>query len=113
MLTTLQQKLIDVATPIVQHYFTDVTEHDTLAVSNMEIGEVRMWFLRNTGTWMCVLKQEINANVEFRGLITKLICRPDEFNDGYCKVFVVHKTSEDDGEIVPVTYEELQYLKRL
>lgn len=110
MFTPLQQKLIETAEPIVKHYFTDVTEHDIKAVDAMEIGEYRFWSLRNTGTWMCVLSQPIDEHKEFKGLVTTLMRRPDEWNDGYYQCFLVHKTSETDGEIIPVSYEQMQFV---
>ena len=110
MFTPLQQKLITIAEPIVEHWFTDVTEHDTKAVSDMEVGEYRFWCLRKTGTWMCVLSQAINECKEFNGIVTAILRRPEEWNDGYYHFFLVHKTSEDDGEIIPITYEQMQYV---
>jgi hypothetical protein len=106
----LQRQLAAVATPIVENWFTDVLIHDTAAILNMEIGEVRLWSLRQGGTWLYTLKQSISEHNEFCGLITKIMKRPDEYNDGYYHLFLIHKISADKLKITPTNYEEMSYV---
>jgi hypothetical protein len=106
----LQRQLAAVAAPIVKNWFTDVLIHDTAAVLNMEIGEVRLWSLRESGSWLYTLKQYISEHNEFSGLITKIMKRPDEYNDGYYHLFIVHKISAHLLKITPTTYEEMSYV---
>jgi hypothetical protein len=106
----LQRQLAAVATPIVENWFTDVLIHDTAATEDMEIGEVRLWALRKTGTWLCTLKQDISEHNEFTGLVTSIMRHPDEYNDGYYHLFLLHKISADKLKITPTTYEEMSYV---
>ena len=110
VINNLHQKMIDIASPIVEHWFTDVTDHDIPSVNSMEIGEVRLWSLRKTGTWLCVLNQPLNANMNFNGLVTSILRHPGEYNDGKYRLFLIHKTSDNDGDIRETTYEEMQYV---
>ncbi len=108
----LQRQLAVVASPIVQlrNLYTDVLIHDTAAVLNMEIGEVRLWSLRESGSWLYALKQYISEHNEFSGRITKIMRCPDEYNDGYYHLFLVHKISSHLLKITPTTYEEMSYV---
>lgn len=108
-MTKIAEKLIQVAAPIVQHYFTDVTEHDVAAVQKMQVGEYRLWSLRNTGTWLCSLAVAINTGEE-KELLAPTIVGNAVLRNNSKKVCLVKKTDQDDCEIVETSYAELQYL---
>ena len=110
MTSTIINKLLKVAEPIVKSYMTDVTEHDVAAINDMQIGEVRLWLVRETGTFLCRLCQDIDENKPFTGLITHLMKRPEEYTDGTCNLYLVRKISVDDITITPTTFEEMQYV---
>ena len=80
-MTTILNKLLEVAEPIVKSYMTDVTKHDIKAINDMQIGEVRLWCVREYGTWLCYLCQDIDENKHFTGLITNLMKRREEYID--------------------------------
>lgn len=109
IMTKIAEKLIQVAAPIVQHYFTDVTEHDVAAVQKMQVGEYRLWSLRNTGTWLCSLAVAINTGEE-KELLAPTIVGNAVLRNNSKKVCLVKKTDQDDCEIVETSYAELQYL---
>jgi hypothetical protein len=114
MTTTILNKLLKVAEPIVTSYLTDVTVHDVAAINNMQIGEVRLWCVRETGTYLCRLSQPIDENMELLP-ITDFVCelfdyilkRPEEFTN--CALYLIRKIS-DDITITDTTFEEMQYV---
>lgn len=108
-MTTLQQKMVQIAEPIVKHYWSDVTDHDFPAVEMMLVGEARLWTLRKTGTWLCTLSQAITDKRDFHGIVGHIINSPDQ-NDGERNFFILHKTSENDGTITPISVEEMSYV---
>jgi hypothetical protein len=108
-MTTLQQKMVQIAEPIVKHYWSDVTDHDFPAVEMMLVGEARLWALRKTGTWLCSLAQDKDAKCDFQGIVGHIIKNP-EHNDGERNFFILHKTSENDGTITPISVEEMSYV---
>lgn len=105
----ISEKLIATARPIVEHWFTDVEIHDVAAVKAMQIGEYRLWSLRKTGTWMCNLNSEIDEN-KYHEPLASVIVRNPALRDNSRAVYLVHKTAENDCEIVLTSYEELEYL---
>jgi hypothetical protein len=110
MTTTIQAKMLEIATPIVKFWFTDVTVHDFLTVECMEVGEVRVWSLRQTGSWLLKLCQSVNDNKPFSLLATQLVKTPNLFNDGEENLFLLRKTTNNDGEITPISLSDLQHL---
>lgn len=108
-MTTLQQKMVQIAEPIVKHYWSDVTVHDFPAVDKMQVGEVRLWALRKTGTWLCSLAQNRDDKCEFQGIVGWITQNPD-YIDGERNFFLLHKTSENDGTITPISVDEMSYV---
>jgi hypothetical protein len=110
MTTTIQTKMLEIATPIVKYWFTDVLNHDFPIVENMEVGEVRVWSLRTTGTWLLSLAQFVNDHKPVSLLATMMVQTPKLFNEEGENLFLLRKTSEDDGEITPIHLSDLQHL---
>jgi len=108
--TTIQAKMLEIATPIVKHWFTDVLNHDFPTVEDMEVGEVRVWSLRTTGTWLLSLAQFVNDHKPVSLLATMMVRTPRLFNEGEQNLFLLQKTSDDDGEITPIHLSDLQHL---
>lgn len=110
----LFEQMVEIAKPVVKHWFEDVTVHDRKAVEEMQIGEARVWFLRTTGTWLCCLAQDKDSHTDFQGLITSVMRSPELYmdGDGYKNIFLIHKTGDNEGEINPIGLDDLNFINK-
>lgn len=126
---TLHEKMMLEAESIIQHNWTDVAIHDKMKLKSIPVGSYCYWIVGEMGSYLtpayCKLSERskwakggtasaapIQAYViRWHGNASRFGANKDwrrnhdPVRDKHC--YLIRKTSPDQGEIVPIEYEDL------